>query len=107
MSNLDYFILIITAAMVAFIPRVIPLLYFSKRKIPVWFNEWMKYIPVALFTALIAKDVFVTSNYTYNAKNLIEIISTILVFLVAAKTKSMLVTVVVGLVAIMGLALIF
>ncbi|MGO3381109.1 MAG: AzlD domain-containing protein, partial [Loigolactobacillus coryniformis] len=57
MSNLDYLILIVLAAMVAFIPRVIPLLYFSKRKIPAWFNEWMKYIPVALFTALIAKDV--------------------------------------------------
>ncbi|MDN5951498.1 MAG: AzlD domain-containing protein [Loigolactobacillus coryniformis] len=107
MSNLDYLIFIVLAAMVAFIPRVIPLLYFSKRKIPAWFNEWMKYIPVALFTALIAKDVFVTSHYTYNAKNLTEIISTILVFLVAAKTKSMLVTVVVGLIAIMGLALIF
>ncbi|MFD0897621.1 AzlD domain-containing protein [Loigolactobacillus binensis] len=107
MSNLDYLILIVLAAVVAFIPRVIPLLYFSKRKIPKWFDEWMKYIPVALFTALIAKDVFVTAQYTYNTKNLTEIFSTILVFVVAAKTKSMLVTVVVGLAAIMGLALVF
>lgn len=107
MSDLDYLILIILAALVAFVPRVVPLLYFSKRQIPEWFNEWMKYIPVALFTALIAKDVFVTADYTYNSKNLTEILSTILVFVVAAKTKSMGITVVVGLIAIIAFAALF
>lgn len=103
----DYVILIILAALVAFTPRVIPLLYFSKRQIPKWFDEWMKYIPAALFTALIAKDVFITSKSTYNFNNQPEIISTIIVFFVAAKTKSMGVTVVAGLVSILTLAYLF
>ncbi|WP_125981194.1 AzlD domain-containing protein [Loigolactobacillus iwatensis] len=100
-TNGDYLLLIILAAIVAFIPRVVPLLYFTKRKIPAWFDEWMKYIPVALFTALIAKDVFVTSTYTFNVDSSAEIISTLLVFLIAARTKSMGVTVVAGLISIL------
>ena len=38
-----HIIVIILAALAAFIPRYLPVLFFSTRKIPEWFNEWMKY----------------------------------------------------------------
>ena len=52
MSTMDHFILILLSMLVAFGPRFIPLRIFSTREIPKWFNEWMKYVPVSLFTAL-------------------------------------------------------
>ena len=39
-----HIIVIILAALAAFIPRYLPVLFFSTRKIPEWFNEWMKYL---------------------------------------------------------------
>ena len=60
--NLTYhLIVIVIAAIAAFIPRYFPMRFFTNRKIPLWFNEWMKYVPVSLFTALIVKNVFVTT----------------------------------------------
>ena len=61
MSSMDHFILIILSMAVAFIPRYIPLRIFATRQIPEWFNEWMKYVPVSLFTALVVKYVFMNS----------------------------------------------
>ena len=58
---LYHLVVIIFAAFAAFIPRYFPVLFFSTRHIPEWFNEWMKYVPVSLFTALIVKNVFVTT----------------------------------------------
>ena len=66
MSTMDHFILILLSMLVAFGPRFIPLRIFSTREIPKWFNEWMKYVPVSLFTALVVKDVFMdTKTYTF------------------------------------------
>ena len=39
-SSMDHFILIICSMIAAFIPRFLPLKFFSTRKIPEWFNEW-------------------------------------------------------------------
>ncbi len=43
-------VVIIFAAFAAFIPRYFPISFFSTRNSE-WFNEWMKYVPVSLFTA--------------------------------------------------------
>ena len=39
-----HIIVIILAALAAFIPRYLPVLFFSTRKIPEWFNEWMIFV---------------------------------------------------------------
>lgn len=87
---------------VAFIPRFFPLLFFTKRKIPEWFNEWMRFVPVSLFTALVVKSVFIDSKYAViTSGNLGMIISAILVGFVAYRTRSMTLSVVIGLVSVM------
>ena len=58
-----HIIVIILAALAAFIPRYLPVLFFSTRKIPEWFNEWMKYVPVSLFATLVVKGIFLTGSY--------------------------------------------
>ncbi|WP_338207670.1 AzlD domain-containing protein [Lactiplantibacillus paraxiangfangensis] len=108
MTSMDHFLLIIFCAIVAFIPRFFPLLFFTKRAIPDWFNEWMRFVPVSLFTALVVKSVFIDSKYhIMTTGNLGMIISAILVGFVAYRTRSMTLSVVIGLISVMVFVLVF
>ena len=102
MSTMDHFILILLSMLVAFGPRFIPLRIFSTREIPKWFNEWMKYVPVSLFTALVVKDVFMdTKTYTFvGCDYMAKILASVLVAIVAYRSRSMGLSVVLGLVAV-------
>lgn len=84
--------------------------FFTNRKIPVWFDEWMKYVPVSLFTALVVKGIFVDSKYRLITDHLhlfgntvavygyaSYLIAAVCVAIVAYFTRSMLVSVIVGL----------
>ena len=84
-------IVIVIAAVAAFIPRYFPVLFFSTRKIPEWFNEWMKYVPVSLFTALVVKNVFITTaGYRFVPFGHVEqILAAVVVMIVAYFTRSM------------------
>lgn len=109
MSNVDHLILVFLSMLVAFIPRYIPLRIFATRDIPEWFNEWMKYVPVSLFTALVVKDVFMDSaTYTFvGLHNVAKILASIIVIIVAYRSRSMGLSVILGLVAVALLALAF
>lgn len=105
-SSMDHFILIICSMIVAFIPRFLPLKFFSTRKIPEWFNEWMKYVPVSLFTALVVRDLFVnTKTYTFvGLEYMAKLLAAIIVIVVAYRSRSMGLSVLFGLVAVAILA---
>lgn len=109
MSTMDHFILILLSMLVAFGPRFIPLRIFSTREIPKWFNEWMKYVPGSLFTALVVKDVFMdTKTYTFvGCDYMAKILASVLVAIVAYRSRSMGLSVVLGLVAVALLAMAF
>ncbi|MBM7543956.1 AzlD domain-containing protein [Periweissella beninensis] len=92
-------------AIAAFIPRYFPMLFFTTRKVPAWFNEWMNFVPVSLFTALIAKDIFVTHDYQMTFSNFNMMLAAIIVVIVAYYTHSMLLSVLSGLVSVWGFAL--
>ena len=102
MSSTDHFILIILSMLVALAPRLLPMKFFTTRKIPEWFNEWMKYVPVSLFTALVVKDVFMDSHlYTFvGLGHLSKILAAIVVVFVAYKSRSMGLSVILGLAAV-------
>lgn len=111
--NLVYhLIVILIAALAAFIPRYFPMHFFTNRKIPEWFDEWMKYVPVALFTALVVKGIFVDSKYQLITEHvswlgnvmvyghITYLISAVFVMLVAYFTRSMAFSVIVGLLVV-------
>lgn len=102
MSSTDHLILIILSMLVALGPRLLPMKFFTTRQIPEWFNEWMKYVPVSLFTALVVKDVFMnTAHYTFvGFNNLSKLIAAAIVMIVAYKSRSMGLSVVLGLAAV-------
>ena len=101
-KTLYHIIVIIFAAFAAFTPRYFPILFFSTRKIPEWFNEWMKYVPVSLFTALIVKNIFVTTaGYHFVPFGHVDqIVAAVIVMVIAYFTRSMSISVISGLVAV-------
>ena len=105
---LYHLIVIVIAAVAAFIPRYFPVLFFSTRKIPAWFNEWMKYVPVSLFTALVVKNVFITTaGYRFVRFGHVEqILAAVVVMIVAYFTRSMAMSVIGGLVAVWLLSMV-
>lgn len=106
-NTTQHFILIVLGFFVAFAPRYLPIKIFTQRKIPEWFNEWMKFVPVSLFTALVVKDVFINASYHVDIMNhLPEIIAAVIVGFIAYFTRSMALSVVVGLVSVFLLAVV-
>lgn len=106
-STLHHLILVVGSMIVAYIPRFLPLRIFASREIPEWFNEWMKYVPVSLFTALVVKDLFMdTKTYAFvGCQNLAKIIASIIVIAIAYRSRSMGLSVVLGLIAVTLLSL--
>lgn len=90
-------VLILGMAIVTFIPRFFPLLLLSKKEISPSFSRWMSFIPVSIFAALVASDIFFwESSFSLNPFRNIKLIPSILVFVVAYKTKSLLWSMVTG-----------
>jgi branched-subunit amino acid transport protein len=104
-NSTQHFFLIILCFIVAFIPRFMPLAFFRTRKIPNWFNEWMGYIPIALFTSLVVKDLCITSSYTLSISGKApELVAALIVFVIAYWTRSMALSVIIGLGSVFILA---
>lgn len=108
MSNNMLLIIILGMAVVTFLPRFLPMLLLSRKEISPSFNRWMTYIPVSIFAALVASDIFFwEGNLNINVSDNIKLIPSALVFLVAYKTKSLLWSMIVGVGGITVLWLVF
>lgn len=97
----DIILIILGSALVTYLPRYIPILLFKDAELPLWFQKWMGYLPISIFAALIATDIFfwgdrLEVNPIVNAKLLPSLIT---VF-IAYKTKSMIYSIVGGVLAI-------
>ena len=102
------FWLILICFIVALIPRYVPLSFFRKRRIPKWFNEWMNYIPVSLFTALVVQALVITPKYSFSITGKApDLIATVMVVGIAYWTRSMAISVILGLVAVFLLSFLF
>ncbi|GEK89636.1 Branched-chain amino acid transport protein [Alkalibacterium putridalgicola] len=103
----DALILITGMAVVTFIPRFFPLLLLSKKEISPSFSRWMSFIPVSIFAALVASDVFFwEGSFSLQPIQNIKLIPSVLVLFVAYKTKSLLWSMITGVLA-MALLYIF
>ncbi|HSD56592.1 MAG TPA: AzlD domain-containing protein [Methanotrichaceae archaeon] len=94
----EYILLIISMGLVTYLPRWFPLFFLSQRKLPQWFIEWLDLIPVAILSALIFSDLFVTGNPRHLEVLQLKSVVAIPTFLFALKTRSLGGTVIVGMV---------
>lgn len=105
--RLEIFFIILGAALVTFIPRVLPLMLLSRISIPEWGMRWLSFVPIAVMAALVAQELFVTDGRFAGLSTNVELIAALPSFWVAVKTRSLLGTVVTGILALMLLRLLF
>ncbi|MDR9748296.1 MULTISPECIES: AzlD domain-containing protein [Paenibacillus] len=97
----DVFWIIMGSALLTFIPRVLPLMLFSKIQIPIWLLRWLEYVPVAVMAALIGQELFMADNQLVPITHNPALWAALPTIAVAIWTRSLLGTVLVGIVAMM------
>jgi branched-subunit amino acid transport protein len=96
MTARDYLLLMVALGAVTYLPRMLPLVVFSRRTLPAWFAEWLELIPVAILSALIAPTLFAHADPRAFTLGKVELLAAIPALICALKTRSLAGTVVVG-----------
>ena len=96
MSANEYIFLFAGMGLVTYIPRWLPLLYLSHRRLPQWLVDWLKFIPVSILSALLAPTLFINTEINSVELGKPELLVAIPTLLFALKTKSLGGTVIVG-----------
>jgi len=91
-----YLLLVVGMGVVTYIPRWVPIVFLSRRRLPSWFTEWLDFIPVAILSALVFPEL-VTSGSPRSLDLLRpQFIVALPTFIFALKTRSLGGTVVTG-----------
>ena len=98
-------LIIIGSGIVTLLPRVLPLIFLNNIKLKEDVVNWLNYIPVAVLAALLAQELLL-SNGQISILNNEKLLAALPTFLVAILTKSLLGTVVVGVVSMLVIKLI-
>ncbi len=99
--------MIVGISIVTFIPRVVPLVLLSKMEIPKWGIDWLKHVPVAVMAALLAQELLLSEQVFSIKDNALNLAAAIPAFLVAIFTRSLLGTVMIGVLSLMILRFFF
>lgn len=94
-------LIILGAALVTFLPRVLPLMLLSRIALPEWGVRWLSHVPISVMAALVGQELFLREGKWAPLSSNVELLAAIPTFLVAIKTRSLLGTVVAGIVSIM------
>ena len=96
MMTADYFMLVLGMGIVTYVPRLAPILFLSQRELPRWMLEWLDYIPAAILSALIFPAILTSGTPRAFDIARPELLVAVPVFIVSIKTRSLAVTVIVG-----------
>jgi len=100
-------LLILGCAIVTFIPRVLPLMLLSQMELPKWVIRWLKNVPVAVMAALLAQELLLSEGEFSISANILKLLAAIPAFAIALLTKSLLGTVMAGVIFMMVFRFIF
>ena len=106
MSNRDFLLLMLAMGAVTYLPRMLPLVVLSRKKLPFWFAEWLELIPAAILSALIVPTLFAQAAPRVFSFGKIELLAALPTLLCAVKTRSLAGTVIVGMLCYWGLGLV-
>ncbi|MFO7765490.1 MAG: AzlD domain-containing protein [Pelovirga sp.] len=96
MNAAEYLFLFAGMGLVTYLPRALPLLYLSHKKMPQWLVDWLGFIPVAVLSALLAPLLFVDSGTDTITLGKLEFLIAIPTLIFALKTRSLGGTVLIG-----------
>lgn len=100
-------VIIIGSAVVTFIPRVLPLVVLSRLTLPDWGMRWLSNVPIAVMSALVGQELLLANGKLSSFQNNLELFAAIPTFVVAILSRSLIGTVVVGIITMMILRFVF
>ncbi|CAH2715306.1 MULTISPECIES: AzlD domain-containing protein [Neobacillus] len=100
-------LIILGTAIVTFIPRVLPLMVLSRFELPEWGIRWLSFIPISVMAALVGQEILMADGEISLSAGNVEILAAIPTFFIAIKTRSLLATVLTGIISLMILRFLF
>lgn len=98
-------IIILGGGIVTMLPRVLPIMFVSKINLNDRVSKFLKFIPIAILSALVVSGLFISNNRLYI--NIYEFIAIIPTVIVAIIKNNLLLTVLVGVISMAILRLVF
>jgi branched-subunit amino acid transport protein len=98
---------ILGTALVTVLPRILPLALLSRMSIPDRVVRWLGHVPVAVLAALLAQSVLLSNGRIDLSISNLALLAIIPTLLVALRTRSLVGTVLTGVVAMALLRLLF
>lgn len=93
--------LILGMTAVTYIPRMLPMMIVTKRELPEVFREWLKFIPVSIFSALVFPEIFKGKNgFEFTIFSPQALAGFVCVFVIV-KSRSLGATVIAGIISFM------
>ena len=100
-------VIILGTALVTVVPRILPLALLSRINMPDRAVRWLGHVPVAVLAALLAQSVLLADGQLDSSLNNLALIAIIPTLLVALRTRSLVGTVLTGVVSMALLRLLF
>lgn len=98
---------IVGGCVVTVLPRILPITILSKMKLNKKVEDFLTYIPISILAALISVELFTVDNKLSIEGNFVELLAAIPTLLIAIKKNNLLLTVLVGIVAVGILRFVF
>lgn len=101
----EFLWILLGTSLVTLIPRVLPLVVLSRMQLPHWALRYLSHIPVAVMAALLAQDLFTANGEPVPILSNLKLLALVPTLLVAVKTRSLLGTVIAGILSMMAIQL--
>lgn len=92
--------IIVGMSAVTYISRALPLVALSRIRMPWWLERWLAHVPAAVLAALAASSVFVADGRVVPVGSNLYLFASLPTLFVAARTRSLVLSVVTGMVAV-------
>lgn len=96
MSNGQYIVLLVGMGLVTYLPRWIPFFVLGGRELPRWLIEWLSLIPAAILSAILLPILVTKGEPRHLQLFQPELLVAVPTMLFALKTKSLVGTVILG-----------
>ncbi|GIN57311.1 AzlD domain-containing protein [Lederbergia ruris] len=105
--QLSILIIILGCAIVTFIPRIIPFIVIRNIQLPKIVIKWLSFIPICIFTALVVDSFIIQDNKSLLSIDWSILAAIIPTLIIALWTKSLSVTVIVGIICMASVRFLF
>ncbi|MEW5866616.1 MAG: AzlD domain-containing protein [Bacillota bacterium] len=101
MVNPRILAIIVAMFAVTYPSRALPLVALSRVQMPSWLKNWLSHVPVAVLASLAASSVLVADGRLVPASGNVYLLASLPTLVVAARTRSLVLSVIVGMVTVM------